>query len=67
VSRTPYLYNPTGIFLAERNTYLVVYDPQPSHQGHRWAVTVEHPQPGVPLVTKVVALPESFFALRPPR
>jgi hypothetical protein len=67
VSKTPYLYNPTGIYLAERSTYLVVYDPQPSHQGHRWAVTVEQPQPGVPLVTKVIALPESFFALRPPR
>jgi hypothetical protein len=67
VSRTPYFYSPGGILLPERNLYLVVYDPQPSHEGHRWTITVEEPRPGVPLVSKVIALPESFFALRPPR
>lgn len=66
VSQRPYGYNPTGIYMAERGEYVIVHDPAPSHAGMRWAITIEEPLPGRPLVAKVIALPESFFVLRPP-
>ena len=66
VSTKPYIYNPEGIFLQDRNELLIVYDATNSHKGFRWAITVHDPQPFQPLVTKVIALPESFFLLHPP-
>lgn len=66
VSEQPYVYRPTGIYLAERGSQVVLYDPAPSHAGMRWAVTfAESTQTNTP-VTKVIALPESFFLLHPP-
>lgn len=61
-----YIYNPNGILLAEQGTYVVLYDPAPVHAGMRWAITVREPDEGGTLIAKVVALPERFFALRPP-
>ncbi len=66
VSDQPYVYVHAGIFLPERNSRLVLYDPAPSHSRMRWAVTVEESSIGGPLVTKMIALPESFFLLHPP-
>jgi hypothetical protein len=66
VSEKPYVYNPDGIFLPERNSRVLVYDPAPSHSQMRWAITVEEPADGGLPITKVIALPESFFLLRPP-
>lgn len=67
-SQIPYMYDPRGILLPERRSRVVLWDPAPTHSGMRWAVTVEEPpnQEGV-LVTKVIALPERFFVLRPAR
>jgi hypothetical protein len=33
---------------------LIVYDAQPCHAGHRWGIVVDPPQPGQPLVLRVV-------------
>jgi hypothetical protein len=63
VSNRPYVYVPRGIFMPQRNTRVVLHDLLPSHAGMRWAVTIEEPQPGAPLVTEVILLPESFFLL----
>ena len=66
VSELPYVYNPRGIFMPEQGVRVVLYDSAPVHAGMRWAVTIDEPRPGEPLVTKVIGLPESFFLLHPP-
>jgi hypothetical protein len=66
VSHRPYVYNPVGIMTVDKQPRLVMYDPEPSHEGYRWAIGVLEPQEeDGPLITKVVALPESTFTLRP--
>ena len=67
VSGIPYIYDAAGILLPERGSRIIVYDPAPSHSRMRWAITVEEPAYGGLPITKVVALPESFFLLRPPQ
>ena len=66
VSKLPYIYNPDGIMLPEKNARVILYDAAPSHSGYRWAIRIDEPQQDQPLVARVVALPESFFLLRPP-
>ena len=66
VSKRPYVYNPEGILLPERSSRVLVYDAAPSHSGMRWAITAEERADGGLPVTKVLALPESFFLLHPP-
>jgi len=70
LSKLPYIYNPNGIMLAEKNQRIVMYDASPAHAGphgvYRWAIRIDDPVPGQPLVAQVIALPESFFLLRPP-
>ena len=65
-TNTPYIYTLDGITIPERRTSIIVFDPSPAHAGLRWAISIEEPQVGQPLVTKVLALPESFFVVRPP-
>ncbi len=67
VSGQPYTYNPAGLLAPERQERIIVYDARPSHSNMRWAVRIQEPAPGQPLVARVVALPESFFVLHPPR
>ncbi|MGN6724818.1 MAG: hypothetical protein ACTHLZ_02785 [Tepidisphaeraceae bacterium] len=66
-SGKPYLYTPNGIILQDLNQRMIVYDPAPGPYGYREAITIDEPIVGQPLVAKVVAVPESFFLLRPPR
>ncbi|HEV7299353.1 MAG TPA: hypothetical protein VGN72_08315 [Tepidisphaeraceae bacterium] len=66
VSGRPFLYTPNGIFIPERNLRIILADPAPSHSRMRWAISIVEPTPNEPLQTKVIALPESFFLLRPP-
>jgi len=70
LSKQPYIYNPNGILLAEKSERIVMYDATPAHPGphgmYRWAIRIDDPTPGQPLVAQVIALPESFFLLRPP-
>ena len=61
---TAYLYNPGGIYLAERNIYVLVYDPTSAHAGWRWTITAAEPDEAGTLVAKVVAMPERVFAFR---
>ena len=68
VSRRPYLYNPIGVMTKGEPARIIMYDPAPSHSGMRWAIAVIEPQRQIdPLITKVIALPESHFTLQPPR
>lgn len=66
VSGKDYVYNPNGIMLPEQNARIILYDPAPSHMNYRWAVIAVDKGDQQPMVTKVIALPESFFLLRPP-
>ena len=40
VSGKAYVYNPKGLRIANRPGRLVLYDPEPSHSGMRWAILV---------------------------
>lgn len=66
LSRQAYIYRPNGIILPEKNARIILYDASPSHSGFRMAIRAEEPEDGRAPVMKVVALPESFFLLRPP-
>ena len=68
VTQVPYIYSIDGIYLPERDSWIILYDPAPAHSRMRWAVTVQQPPDETEmLITKVIALPESFFVLRPPQ
>lgn len=61
-----YVYTPDGFLLQDRKSRIVVFEPAPLHDGYRLAITIADPEGTQPLVAKVIALPESFFLLRPP-
>lgn len=62
VSRKFYVYNRSGLSLPGQPGLVILYDPEPSHGAYRWAISVEDPQEG-PLITRVIAIPETKFAL----
>jgi len=66
ISRKPYVYNPVGLLRPEDPSRVILFDPAPSHSGMRWAVAIIEPRDNGPLVTKVIALPESHFNLQLP-
>ena len=61
VSHKPYIYNPNGLPAPDPGARLIVYDPEPTHQGRRWAISVMEPHGDAPLIAKVIAIPESRF------
>lgn len=61
VSGRPYVYDPSGLPGTEPGSWVVLYDPAASHSGMRWAISITAKTASAP-VTKVVALPDSFFA-----
>lgn len=63
VSGRPYIFNPAGIHLVERAAYIIVYDAQPAHDGLRWAIIMDEPDPDKAPVMKVSQIPESLFLL----
>jgi hypothetical protein len=65
VSDLPYVYNPAGWLLPEKQQRVIIYDRTPAHDGMRWAIIIEEPQEGQPLITKVIAMPESRFTFQP--
>ncbi|WP_428937154.1 hypothetical protein [Fontivita pretiosa] len=65
VSGLPYVYNPAGWLLPEKQQRVIIYDRTPAHDGMRWAITIEEPKEDQPLITKVIALPESRFTFQP--
>jgi hypothetical protein len=66
VSKTPYVYTPRGMMMPENRSRVLLYDPAPVHNGVRWALTIAEPEEeGGPMVTKVIALPESTFRFQP--
>lgn len=65
VSGLPYVYQRDGILFPEQNARVIFYDPKPSHSNYRWAIILGAPTPDQPPRTKIIALPERFFLLRP--
>jgi hypothetical protein len=65
-TRQPYVYDPAGIQVADWPGRLILYDAQPCHAGLRWGILMETPQPGKPLVVRVVHPPETAFAASRP-
>jgi hypothetical protein len=61
-SGKPYVYDPAGVSIPGRPGRLVLYDPEPSHSGMRWAVMVGTPADATNVTTRVILLPESEFA-----
>jgi hypothetical protein len=60
VSHKPYLYDTVGLIHPITLDRMIVYDPEPSHAGFRWAIAaVEPTTPGGALVTKVIAVREN--------
>ena len=59
-----YTYAPNGILLPERGQRVVLHDATASHDGFRWAILLTDATGDEAVVMRVVALPESFFALR---
>lgn len=59
-----YIYQPAGILLPERGERIIVFDAKP-HAHRRWAIRIQEPRAGHPLIAHVVSLPESFFAFQP--
>lgn len=66
LAKQAYIYRPNGILLPEKNARIILYDAAPAHRGFRMAIRAEEPEDGRAPIMKVVALPESFFLLRPP-
>lgn len=66
VSNQPYVYAPAGVLLPEHQARIILYDPAPSHLGYREAIVIADPVPGQVPLTKIIALPESFFLMHPP-
>ena len=60
-----YVYDAQGLPRRGQPGVLVLYDAEPSHSGMRWAVAVEEPKPGQPLIPHVVAEPEATFRAGP--
>jgi hypothetical protein len=68
VSKRAYVYNPVGIMTTDRQPRVILYDAAPTHSGFRWAISIIEPEEeDGPLITKVIALPESTFTMKPPR
>ena len=63
VSGKPYVYAPNGVAVPNQKGFAVLYDPEPSHSNHHWAVMVEE-QPDKPLLTRVVAVPAGALPRR---
>ena len=61
ISKKPYIYNPAGLSAPSGTAKIILYDPAPSHGGMRLCVSISESKQGGAMVTKVIALPESFF------
>src|SRR5947207_15115094 len=62
LSKKPYIYNPDGIPSPNNDGVLILYDSTPAHSGMRWAISIVPPQGNGSLVTKVIAVPDQYFA-----
>jgi hypothetical protein len=66
VSQKAYIYNSAGLRVPDQPGLIVMYDPQPSHSGLRWAISITEPGGSQPLITRVIAVPEARFIATPP-
>ena len=58
-SGKPYVYEANGLQIAGQSGRLMLYEPTASRPGMRWGVLVGDPEPGKPLIVRVVLLPEN--------
>ena len=66
-SGQPYLYVPSGLWLAGHSQDIVVYDPSLTRQSKRWCLFLGAPQANGSVSVDVVALPESVFRQYKPK
>lgn len=64
VDGKPYVYVPGGMVLPDVRGRVLVYDAEPS-KGWRWTVIMDELVPPKAPVTRVVAIPEARFSVRP--
>jgi hypothetical protein len=58
-SGKPYVYEANGLQIPGQSGRLMLYEPTASRPGMRWGVLVGDPEPGKPLIVRVVLLPEN--------
>jgi hypothetical protein len=61
ISGLPYVYAPENLERLGPDRRPIVYDPAPSHDGHRWVVVAAPVRPGLPVNMWVVSLDEAAF------
>ena len=61
-SGKPYVYTPAGVPIPQRTGRVVMYDPQPSHSGMRWAVLAT-PSPDGNITARVILVADKDLAL----
>jgi len=61
-SGKPYVYDPNGVHVSNRPGRVVLYDPEPSHWGMRWAILIGPSVGGANITARVILLPEEEFA-----
>jgi len=69
VSGLPYIYSPAGLPAPNQpGAKVIVYDATPAHSGMRLAISIIEPTDGTAgaLVTKVIAVPQSYFTTTQP-
>jgi hypothetical protein len=61
VTHQPYVYHPAGLPCPNRPGRIIFYDSRPSESKVRWVIVVESMEPGEPLITRVLPIPETVF------
>jgi hypothetical protein len=61
VSGDPYDYVPAGLIGPGIHDRLVLYDAEPVHNGHRWAIVMSHGAPAQPVTLFVIPLSDSLL------
>jgi hypothetical protein len=56
-----YAYNPQGLIAPGVHDRLLVYDTQPVHNGHRWAIVMAPPRPAQPMTVFVIPLQDALL------
>jgi hypothetical protein len=61
ISQKRYIYVPAGLQVVNQPGLVILCDPEPSHHGLRWAISISEPAPFQPLITRVIALSEEQY------
>ena len=62
-SGAKYMYSPQGLARDAQGLTVILADAVSAHAGMRWGISIDEPRPGAPLITRVVVLSPSAFAV----